>query len=155
MHALPGEDWTFFGKHQHRFEPPDLYFVRTIGDVSADDTLTQIDALQSLWKRTGHSLFWLADVRKMGAFMPEARRVMAQASKTDVREALRGSAVFGAAFSTRVVITLLVRSVRLLNPSKLRPLAFVETEDEARVFLVQHGQGKTSRISSEVGISLP
>jgi len=144
MREPPGEDWAFFGKHQHRFEPPDLYFIRMHGDVSADDMLAQIDALGALSKCSEHGIYWLCDVRNMGALTQEARRAAAGAGKGELRSVLRGSAVFGAAFSTRVMVTLLARAVRLLNPSKLRPLAFVETEAEARAFLVQHGQGKRS-----------
>lgn len=101
--------------------------------------LTQIHALKGISERQGHSIFWLADVRRMGSLTPEARQVTAKVSKlTNMREALRGSAIFGAAFTTRVIVGLMVRAVRTLNPDKLRPLAFVETEAEARVFLVMH-----------------
>ena len=152
MREPPGADWTFFGKHRHRFEAPDLYFVNMRGDVSAEDMQAQLEALGSLGRRSQCGIFWLCDVRDMGALTQEARRAAAGASKGELRSVLRGSAVFGAAFSTRVVITLLVRAVRLLNPSKLRPLAFVETEAEARAFLVQNGQGKRSSLFPQVEI---
>lgn len=98
--------------------------------------LTQIHALKAISERVGQSVFWLSDVRKMSALTPEARQATAKVSKSpDVRVALRGSAIFGAAFTTRVLVTLMVRAVRALNPDKLRPLAFVETEAEARAFL--------------------
>lgn len=73
----------------------------------------------------------------MGLLTPEARRAAATASSTEVRAALRGSAIFGAAFGTRVMMTLLIRAVRVLNPSKLRPLIFAPTEAEARAFIEQ------------------
>ncbi len=138
---LPAEEWSSFGHHQHRFEPPDLYFSRINGDVSADDMRTQIEALRACSERAGHAIFWLADVRKMGALSAEARRAAAGASSTEVRAALAGSAIFGAGFSTRVMVNLLARAIRALNPTKLRPLAFVETEEEARAFLDKHRKG--------------
>jgi hypothetical protein len=138
MGKPPTEEWSFVGKHQHRFEPPDLYFCRLDGDVSKDEILAQIYALHALAQRAGHSIFWLADVRNMGILTAEARRAAASASSTEVRTALRGTAIFGAGFSTRVMVTLLSRAVRLLDPSKLRPLALVETEAEARAFLNEH-----------------
>lgn len=142
MREPPGEDWTFFGTHQHRFEPPDLYFVRTNGDVSGSDMLAQIEALRALAPIVKQGIFWLTDVRNMGALTAEARRAAAAASSGELRTVLRGSAVFGASFGTRVVVTLLARAVRLLNPLKSRVLAFVETEAEARAFLKAHGQGR-------------
>ena len=132
----PDEEWVSFGPHRHRFEPPDIYYSCIHGDVSGPDMLTQIHALKAISERVGQSVFWLSDVRKMSALTPEARQATAKVSKsTDVRVALRGSAIFGAAFTTRVLVTLMVRAVRALNPDKLRPLAFVETEAEARAFL--------------------
>jgi hypothetical protein len=119
----------------HRFEPPDLYIIRMNGDVSADDMRMQIDALRAIAQRTGGGVFWLCDVTQMGALSPEARRTAAEASKKGVQDVLRGSAVFGASFATRVMVGLMVRAVRILKPGKHRPLAFVETEAEARAFL--------------------
>lgn len=142
MREPPGADWAFFGKHQHRFEAPDLYFVRTNGDVSESDMLAQLDALRALAPITKGGIFWLTDVRKMGTLTSEARRAAATASNGDLRTVLRGSAVFGASFGTRVMVTLLSRAVRLLSPVKSRPLAFVETEAEARAFLEANGQGQ-------------
>ena len=135
MGNLPTEEWSFIGKHQVRFEPPDVYFTRLDGDVSADDVRMQLEGLHALAQRAGHAIYWLADVRNMGTIAPEGRRAMAAASSTEVREALAGSATFGAGFSKRMLVTLTARAVRLLHPDKLRPLAFVETEAEARAFI--------------------
>lgn len=137
MREPPGADWTNFGKHSHRFESPDLYFSRVVGDVSGPDMQTQIDALLACSILESRPIFWLCDVRSMGLLTPEARRAAATASSTEVRAALRGSAIFGAAFGTRVMMTLLIRAVRVLNPSKLRPLIFAPTEAEARAFIEQ------------------
>lgn len=131
----PTEEWSFFGRHEHRFEPPDLYVSRLDGDVSADDVRVQLDALLALARRAGHAMYWLADVRNMGTIAPEGRRAMGAASSTEVREALAGSATFGAGFSKRVLVSLMARAVRVLHPEKSRPLIFVETEAEARAFL--------------------
>ena len=131
MVELLQETWTHFGNHQHRFDPPDIYFSRMNGDVSAADMRAQLDALRSVHQKTNQGIFWLCDVRNIGTISAEARHIIAASSSTDLRHALRGSAVFGAAFSTRIVVTLVARAVRLLNPSKLRPVAFVDTEARA------------------------
>ncbi|WP_170229400.1 hypothetical protein [Polyangium fumosum] len=109
-----------------------------------EDMRTQIEALRALGERTGGGLFWIADVSAMGSLTPQARRAAAAHEFADVRDVLRGSAVVGASFTTRVVATLLIRAVRSLEPHKIRPVAFVETEAEARVFLKayrRHGAG--------------
>lgn len=135
MHEAPGTDWTYFGKHRHRFEGPDIYFSRLEGDVSGPDMQTQIDGLVAIYRRIERPAFWLCDVRNMGLLTPEARRAAASASSSEVSAALRGSAVFGSSFGTRVMMGLLIRAVRVLNPKKLRPLVFAPTEAEARAFL--------------------
>lgn len=137
MREPPSERWEPIGKHQHRFEPPDLYVVRIDGDVSGQEIRVQIDAIQALAQRTGKSIFWLADIAKMGSIKPDARRAMAEANQ-EAHTALAGSAMFGASFTSRVMINLLVRAVRILRASKQRPVAFVETEAEARAFLDEH-----------------
>jgi len=135
------EEWSPFGSHWHRFEPPDLYFSRVNGDISGEDMLTQIDAMQKLAERLGHPIVCLSDVRNMRVFSPQARQAAAGMSATEMPAALRASAVFGAAFTTRVMVSLLVRAVGVLNPKTIRPLAFVETEAEARAFLDKHRNG--------------
>ncbi|MDI1451334.1 STAS/SEC14 domain-containing protein [Polyangium sp. 6x1] len=147
MRVRPSEQWQPFGTHMHRFEPPDLYIVRVRGNVLGDDMRTQIEALRALSQYTGGGIFWIADVTAMGALTPEARRAAAGGGHDDVRAILRGSAVVGASFATRVVATLLLRAVRALKPDKHRPVAFVETEAEARAFLApyrKHGAGASA-----------
>ncbi len=135
MFEPPRETWTFFGKHQHRYELPDIYVCRMNGDVSGPDMLAQLDALRWIHQRTKRGIYWICDVRAMGTLSPEARKAAAAASSTDLRTVLCGSAVFGAAFGTRVMVTLLARATRLLNPSRARPIAFVETEAQAWAFI--------------------
>lgn len=144
MDEAPRETWTFFGKHQCRVEPPDVYFSRLNGDVSADDMRTQLEMLGQLAERTGKGVFWLCDVHNMGTLSQAARRLAAEASKTHLRTALCGSAIFGASFTTRVMVTLLARAIRVLNPSKTRPIAFVETESQARAFLTEQRNARSN-----------
>jgi len=138
--TLPTEEWSLIGKHQVRFEPPDVFFARIDGDVSADDVRMQLEMLHALAKRVGHPIYWLTDVRNMGTIASEGRKAMAAASSTEVRDALAGSATFGAGFSKRVLVTLMARAVRVLQPGSSRPLAFVETETQARAFLDEQRQ---------------
>jgi len=136
--APPGLGWEPFGTHLHKFELPDLYIVRLRGDVLGDDMGSQIEALRAIAKRAGGGVFWMADVSGMGALTVQARHAAAAKENEDVRALLRGSAVIGASFATRVIATLLMRAVRTLNPSRIRPAAFVETEAEARAFLAPY-----------------
>ncbi|MDI3288209.1 STAS/SEC14 domain-containing protein [Polyangium sp. 15x6] len=135
MRVPPSERWEAFGTHLHRIEHPDLYFVRIRGDVLGDDMRTQIAALRALAKRSGGSVFWMADVTAMGTVTTDARRATAAHEFAAVRASLGGSAIIGASFTARVVSTLIMRAVRALEPHGIRPVAFVETEAEARAFL--------------------
>jgi hypothetical protein len=139
---LPTEEWSSFGPHEHRFEAPDLYFCRFDGDISADEMRAQINALVGLREHNGRAIFWMADVRNMAGMNEAARRVAADASSPNVRAALAAFAIFGAKFSTQVVVSLLLRAARLINPSKTRPFVFAETEAEARAFLDEQRRKK-------------
>ncbi|MBK9259091.1 MAG: hypothetical protein IPM54_04580 [Polyangiaceae bacterium] len=138
MHEPPSEGWKPFGSHTHRFEPPDVYFTRVNGNVTGDDMRTQVEAIRALSQRAGRPMFWLVDVSKMGTVSAEARQLAAAASKGEEQPILGGSFIFGASFTTRVVVGMLLRAVRLIKPAKQRPTVFVETEAQARAFLDEH-----------------
>lgn len=86
--------------------------------------LEQVQADQS-------SFVILADISEMGTIDAAARRWMALESR---RFACRATAMYGASLTARTVITLLLRSLALFQPT-LMPMYFAKTEPEARLWL--------------------
>lgn len=121
-----------------RFEPPDVCSIRMNGDVTGSDIRALLDIARMVAKRTDCGIYWLADLRSMGTVTSDARRAMIGDGLAERREWLRGSAAFGATFTTRVVADLMIRAIRALDPTRYRPVAVVETEAEARAFLDEH-----------------
>jgi len=128
-----GEDWQPLGAHRYRFEEPDLFIVRIVGDVTRSDTEAMFDELEALATKAGRLVFWLSDISELGQVSQEARKLPLT---RDPSRWLRGSAVFGGSFHQRLVANLVMKAIPLLRPSRrMSPLAFCATEAEARAFV--------------------
>jgi hypothetical protein len=115
-----------------RWEPPDVVFVAVNGDVSVDEARRLIAEIRPLLLDKPR-VFFISDFRRCGAVPPDARAVTRGVIKgTNVR----GTAVFGASFHVRVVMTLIYKAAKLLNNyDDSNPLFFCDTEAQARAWI--------------------
>lgn len=119
------------GEHRIRLESPDLVFVTMVGDVTTEEAII----LGGEWERFAEPLPWtlvLADLRRMGAHSPGARKL-----SINPKFKGRGTATLGATFAQRTMATLLSKAFLLLYPKTDVPNVFVETEAEARAWLAE------------------
>ena len=124
--------WERVGAHVYRFEAPDTFCTRMMGDVSGDELVHMLEQLGALSGRRG-DVFWLSDVSQMGALPPEARAA-GLSSRNGAK--LRGTAIVGASFQHRVLATLgLKLAVLVRRRNELPPMCFFETEREARAWI--------------------
>lgn len=128
------------GAHSCWFEPPDLFRVRLVGDISPSDFegINQVALERSA--RAGH-LFWLVDVTRAGSIEPEARRLMVQEAPPPW---VWGAAVFGLGFPQRVLLRMMQRAAALLGV----PGPLVEVcagEAEALAWIAAERQRRTAR----------
>ncbi|WP_437587235.1 STAS/SEC14 domain-containing protein [Sorangium sp. So ce1000] len=127
MSEPPSEDTSSF----LREDPEGILCFAIEGDIS-DPMARSIAAVFRRVSDSGRELFVLSDARRVGTLTAGARSALAEELR-----GLRfsGVAVFGASFSLRVVITLASRSVQFFT-GEAYPLAFFDTEDDARAWLL-------------------
>ncbi|WP_438038836.1 STAS/SEC14 domain-containing protein [Sorangium sp. So ce128] len=101
------------------------------GDIS-DEIARSLCAVFRRVSDSGREIFVLSDARRVGTLTAAARSALAEELR-GVR--FSGVAVFGASFSLRVVTTLASRSVQFFT-GEVYPLAFFDTEGEARAWLL-------------------
>ncbi|AUX30721.1 MULTISPECIES: STAS/SEC14 domain-containing protein [Sorangium] len=101
------------------------------GDISDEIARSLCAVFRRVWE-SGREVFVLADARRVGTLTAAARSALAEELR-GVR--FGGVASFGASFSVRVVTTLASRSVQFFT-GEVYPLAFFDTEDEARAWLL-------------------
>ena len=116
------------GAHLLRFEPPDLYHITLVGDLSMAE-LTALGDIVAPVERS-QQIFVLADMRRFGTLSPGVRKV-----EMYHYPGPHAVAFVGASFTARVVTTLLSKAFRVLHPETKRRSAFFDTEAEGRAFL--------------------
>ena len=114
------------------FNPPDTVFIVWIGDVDEAEMERVVEAT-SVVSGAPPTLFLIADVSRMGSVTGGARRAAAEGSK---RTNVRGSAVLGASFAARVIITLTDKIQGVLGASDC-PTRYFATEVEARAWIAE------------------
>ncbi|MDI1447401.1 STAS/SEC14 domain-containing protein [Polyangium sp. 6x1] len=140
MKAEFPEDGSPLGAHRYRFEAPDLFLLRIVGDVGLSDTQAMFERLEELSGRAGRPIFWLADISELGEVSQAARKFPL---KLDPARWLRATAVFGGSFQQRLMANLVMKAIPLLRPSRrMSPLFFCATEVEARAFVEKERQSE-------------
>jgi hypothetical protein len=124
----------YFGQTSLRFEPPDLFFLVTVGEMTPAAISALYDEIDRLAAGKDH-LFSILDVRRSAVASPEARRIMlARGQKLP----FRGTALIGAKGPVQAIASLLFRAISLLKPAgKDDPVRFFDTEGEARAWIAE------------------
>lgn len=122
---------AYSGPSELRFEPPDVVFCKTIGDVTEDEMIDLLTEMKRLAKDSPH-FFLLNDLSQIGTISPQARKLAAD-RVSDLH--LRGIAVYGASFSQRVVAMFIAQVLNLVGKSADRPIKIAESEAEARAWI--------------------
>jgi hypothetical protein len=123
--------WSALGAHLYRFESPDLFMTRVLGDVSRQDVEATYDTMRRCTQAVDR-FFWIADVSRLGRLLPEARKYT---DPTGMEGMLFGIAVVGATFQQQVLVTLGSKASTLLRRMTPVPMAFCKSEVEARAWI--------------------
>lgn len=108
----------------------DLVVCRNHGDFTLEHMKEVCALFAELLTQHGR-LFSISDATKGADFKADARRYAAEWSKD---HQVTGTVVFGTSTIARVTLTLMIRATAVLT-RKPRPLAFVETEEQARAWV--------------------
>lgn len=102
---------------------------------------------------TGQASVWVVDMSKLGAYTPEARKVLStqEALEGPMRD---GSSVYvylaGATIKTKTIFSLVLAAVRLLGKIQIYP-EFCDSFDQAR----SKGKAKIAALLAEGKATLP
>jgi hypothetical protein len=113
------------------FEPPDTCFVTYVGDLDAD-VVSRMNAALTEVAGGRDPLYLLVDLSHAGRVSEFGRRYGAGGM---LALNPRATAVFGADFHLRVVVTMIMRATRLLRFDLNGPVHFFKRENEARTWL--------------------
>ncbi|NUQ75608.1 MAG: STAS/SEC14 domain-containing protein [Polyangiaceae bacterium] len=116
-----------------RFEPPDLCVAVFIGDIDAPLMRRMNDQLRRAAEGRDY-IFMLIDQTRAGSISAEARKLGVEGVKGIH---VRDSAVIGASFHVRTIMTLVTRVIRLVRGEKGELIQFFATEAEARAYLAE------------------
>lgn len=117
------------GLHSVTIEPPDLLYLRVVGDVDVE----HMKAFLELLAEFPAEVHVLRDGRKSGVVSAAARQYMMKALPKDKLK-VASFISFGAPFHTRTMITLITKGIRLLR-NNAPIVEFTNTEAEARAYL--------------------
>jgi hypothetical protein len=112
-------------------EEPDTFGIRLAGPISGPDLRGILD-WQGAWSKGRTEHYVICDLSGAGAASPEARQVMSGHERdTRIRVC---SVCFGASFTIRVIVNMIVRAMKFLRPAALETaeIVFVATEGDAR-----------------------
>jgi hypothetical protein len=117
------------GRHQARFEPPNLLCVAWEGEVSAADMKAVYDLIESL---ASPSLLVLNDASRVSAITAGTRQVSAMDPR--LRQ-IRAIASVVPRFHIRVMVMMIARAVSLFHKELPLQSAFFDTAAAARAWL--------------------
>lgn len=104
-----------------------------VGDIDAPVMLRMNEQLRRAAGGLEH-VFLLVDQSRAGAVTAEARRLSVEGTK-DLN--IADSAVVGASFHMRVIMSLAVRVVNLIRKKKVQLPGFFATEADAREYIAE------------------
>jgi len=118
-----------FGRHSLRFEPPNLYVMTLVGDVTGVEMASIFAEPLRPEHDPSRCLLLLVDVRRIGAVHPTARKASHVATTPSVTNYI---AYVGAGLSLRVMSNMFLRGIQL---KKWIEHAFFPDEQSARTWL--------------------
>lgn len=122
------------GRHSFRAEG-DVVYIKYVAAVTLDE-IQQLTALTQPTILAAASLYLVYDVSEAGLMTPEARRYVAEQSKSLQITAL---VIHGATLFTRAAIALVMAAVRLLGKD-VPLMVYVDSERDARAWIAAHRQ---------------
>jgi hypothetical protein len=119
------------GESAVRFEPPDTLYFEIVGSPHAADAIKIMDAATRLSEGKDYLLV-INDITRASEFPAEARKVVAARLAT---LPVRATALFGASFQLRVLVTLAFKIRDFIRGEPANPTRFCATEAEARAWI--------------------
>jgi len=123
---LAASDEGRIGKHTNRFIPPDVYYLKIVGDMSDEEGKEVNDGHWNIGKDVD-GLFFLCDIAELESVSPMTRK---QAVEIQKKMAIAGAVVLKAPLKARIFAKLILTATNMFKAEKM-PVMFVDTWEEA------------------------
>jgi len=127
-----GEKAWKIGRHELQIEPPDIVFVRMVGDVTESETIGTPNTIRSMFCRTASAVL-VGRRPRAWAHPSRARR---QAGNWPLSTKQWGTVAFGVGFTQRLFARLLLGAAKVLR-GEVETVVLLSHEEEARTWISQ------------------
>lgn len=128
------------GKHTNRFIPPDVFYLRIIGEMN-DEEGHEVNRQHYEVGKNVDGLFFLCDIDQLESVSPATRKEAVEIQK---KLAIAGAVVLKAPLKARIFAKLILTATNMFRSEKM-PVMFVDTIDQAWAWIEQRREEYHSR----------
>lgn len=133
MHPeLSSSDEGQIGPHVNRFVPPDVVYMRVVGELSEEDG-REINRQHAEMGRNVDGLFFVCDISQLESVTSQTRKEAVEIQKN---MAIAGAVILKAPLKARIFAKLILTATNLFRTDKM-PVVFVDTEEEGWAWIEQ------------------
>ena len=122
---LLSSDEGRIGPHVNRFLPPDMIYMRVVGDLSEEDG-REINRQHFEMGKDVDGVFFLCDISELESVTADTRKGAVEVQKM---MSIAGIVILKAPMKARIFAKLILTATNLFRSEKM-PVVFVETEEE-------------------------
>ena len=133
MHPdLSSSDEGRINQHVNRFVPPDVIYMRVVGELSEEDG-REINRQHSAMGKDVDGLFFVCDISQLESVTSATRKEAVEIQK---KMAIAGAVILKAPLKARIFAKLILTASNLFRSDKML-VEFVDTEEEAWAWIEQ------------------
>ncbi len=126
------DGWHFIGQHSVRFNPPDVFITRLVGDVSLEQNIEAQEWLQQI-EVPAAGFYSMVDVAHIGRQDPQ---LMKSSDKVQPKQFCRAMIFYNARFHQRTLVNVFVRVAKVFDhPLAKTPIHMFGSEEEAHAWV--------------------
>ena len=129
---LASSDEGRISQHHNRFIPPDVIYMKVVGDLNDEDG-HEINRQHAELGRGVNGLFFICDISELESVTSATRKEAVEIQK-DL--AIAGAVILKAPLKARIFAKLILTASNLFRAEKM-PVVFVDTEEEGWAWIEQ------------------
>jgi hypothetical protein len=131
------------GPHINRFVPPDVVYMKVVGELSEEDG-REINRQHAEMGKNVDGLFFVCDISQLESVTSQTRKD-AVAIQKDM--AIAGAVILKAPLKARIFAKLILTATNLFRTDKM-PVVFVDTEEDGWTWIEQQREEYKARKKS-------
>ena len=137
---LAASDEGRISQHTNRFIPPDVIYMKVVGDLSDDDG-HEINRQHAELGRNVDGLFFVCDISQLESVTSATRKEAVEIQKN---LAIAGAVILKAPLKARIFAKLILTASNLFRAEKM-PVVFVDTEEEGWAWIERQREAYKTR----------